>query len=95
MTPIHTRGKLALPKGKTQRRTKIRTAQGAERKQAMMRTALCRIENGNLVIKRYDDYKSQKEMREDLMGNGFKVLKIWNGNKNDEFVSEWEFINRK
>lgn len=59
-----------------------------------MRTALVRM-NGNLSIKRYDDYKSQKEMADDLRANGFRVLKIWNGYKSDGFVDEWEMTNRK
>lgn len=59
-----------------------------------MRTALVRI-NGNLSIKRYDDYKSQKEMADDLRANGFRVLKIWNGYKSNAFVDEWEMTNRK
>lgn len=59
-----------------------------------MRTALVRTESGNLSIKRYDDYRSQKEFAEDLRANGFKVLKIWNGYISDQEVGEWEFINR-
>lgn len=59
-----------------------------------MKTALVRI-NGNLRIIRDDWYRTQKEMAEDLRGNGFKVLKIWNGNKTDREVEEWEFLNRK
>lgn len=60
-----------------------------------MRTALVRTENGNLKVMRYDDYKTQNEMACDLRANGFKVLKIWNGNKSDQFVDEWEMMNRK
>lgn len=60
-----------------------------------MRTALVRTENGNLQIKRYDDYKSNEEMAEDLRSNGFKVLKIWASNKSDAEVDEWEMLNRK
>ena len=60
-----------------------------------MKTALVRTENGNLKIFRDDYYTTQKEMAEDLRGNGFKVLKIWNGNKTDAEVDEWEFLNRK
>ena len=59
-----------------------------------MRTALVRM-NGNLSIKRYDDYKSQKEMADDLRANGFRVLKIWNGYKSESDVDEWEMTNRK
>lgn len=61
----------------------------------MMRTALVRDNNGNLRIFRYDDYESQTEMANDLRGNGFKVLKIWNGNKTDSEVDYWELLNRK
>ena len=60
-----------------------------------MKTALVRTKEGNLKILRDDYYKTQNEMREDLTGNGFKVLKIWNGNKTDIEVDEWEFLNRK
>lgn len=60
-----------------------------------MMTALVRNENGNLRVMRYDDYRTQKEFAEDLRANGYRVLKIWNGNKTDEEVGEWEFVNRK
>lgn len=60
-----------------------------------MRTALVRTEDGNLQIKRYDDYKSNEEMAEDLRSNGFKVLKIWASYKSDAEVDEWEMLNRK
>lgn len=60
-----------------------------------MRTALVRTENGNLKVMRYDDYKSQKEMADDLRANGFKVLKIWNQDKPMCEIEEWEYLNRK
>ena len=60
-----------------------------------IRTALIRTESGSLKIVRYDDYKTQKEMAEDLRGNGYRVLKIWNGNKSNRFVDEWEMLHRK
>ena len=60
-----------------------------------MRTALVRNENGNLSVKRYDDYKSNQEFADDLKANGFKVLKIWASYKSDAEVDEWEFLNRK
>ena len=45
-------------------------------------TALARdIKTKNLKNFRYDDYDSQRQMVEDIKGNGFKVLKIWNGYK--------------
>ena len=62
---------------------------------AIMRTALVRSEDGNLHVFRYDDYNSQKEFVEDLRGNGYAVLKIWNGDISDAEVDEWEFLNRK
>jgi hypothetical protein len=60
-----------------------------------IRTALVRRENGNLTIKRYDDYKSNAEFADDLRANGFKVLKIWAKNVSDSEVYDWEFANRK
>ena len=60
-----------------------------------MRTALVRTADGNLKVIRDDYYTTQNEMTEDLRGNGFKVLKIWNGNKSDAEVDEWEYLNRK
>ena len=60
-----------------------------------MRTALVRTPSGNLSIKRYDDYKTQADMRADLVGNGYKVLKIWNGYKSDADVDKWELLNRR
>lgn len=62
----------------------------------MTRTALVRNQKtGNLKVFRYDDYSNQSEMARDLRGNGFTVLKIWNGIKTDVEVDEWEFLNRK
>lgn len=61
----------------------------------VMRTALVRNEDGALTIKRYDDYASQKEFAADLRGNGFRVLKIWNGYISDAEVSEWDWLNRQ
>ncbi len=58
-------------------------------------TALVRTQSGNLTIKRYDDYKNQKEFAADLRCNGFRVLKIWNGYVSDSAVYDWEFENRK
>ena len=60
-----------------------------------MMTALVRNERGNLSVKRYDDYRTQKEFADDLRCNGFRVLKIWAGNKSDAEVGEWEMLNRK
>ena len=60
-----------------------------------MKTALVRTKQGNLKIIRDDFYNTQNEMEKDLRGNGFKVLKIWNGNKTDAEVDEWELLNRK
>lgn len=60
-----------------------------------MRTALVRTEAGNLTIKRYDDYRTQAEFAEDLRGNGFRVLKIWNGYKTMEEIEDWLDFNRR
>lgn len=60
-----------------------------------MRTALVRNASGNLSIKRYDDYATNEEFAGELRANGFKVLKVWSGNKTDAEVMEWEFLNRK
>lgn len=60
-----------------------------------MMTALVRNERGNLSVKRYDDYNTQREFADDLRCNGFRVLKIWSGIKSDAEVEEWELINRK
>lgn len=60
-----------------------------------MMTALVRTETGNLSVKRYDDYRTQREFAEDLRCNGFKVLKIWNGYKADWEIDNWELLNRK
>lgn len=57
-------------------------------------TALVRY-NGNLKVIRDDFYNTQSEFAEDLRGNGYKVLKIWNGNKSDVFCDEWELLSRK
>lgn len=60
----------------------------------VIRTALVRIAKNSHKIFRYDDYATQKEFAADLRGNGYKVLKIWNGNKSDAEVEEWHFLNR-
>ena len=61
----------------------------------MMRTALVRTPSGNLRVVRYDDYRTQAEMREDLVGNGYRVLKIWNGYKTDAEIDNWDLLNRR
>ena len=62
----------------------------------MIRTALVRnSKTKDLKIFRSNDYKTQSEFAQDLRGNGFKVLKIWNENKTDSEVDNWEFLNRK
>ena len=60
-----------------------------------MRTALVRTETGNLKAMRYDDYRSNAEMADDLRGNGYKVLKVWKGWKTDAELDQWETLNRK
>ena len=62
----------------------------------MTRTALVRDHNKNLkIIRDKDFYKNQKEFAEDLRGNGYRVLKIWNANLTDSQCDEWEMFNRK
>lgn len=60
-----------------------------------MKTALVRTQENNLKIIRDDFYRTNDEMSMDLRGNGFKVLKVWNGNISDIDVENWEFMNRK
>jgi hypothetical protein len=59
------------------------------------KTALTRTKEGNLKVFRDNEYKTNKEFEEDLRGNGYKVLKVWNGNKTDSQVDEWELLNRR
>lgn len=61
----------------------------------MIRTALVKYSDKSKTIIRKEGYKNQKEFKEDLIGNGCTVIKIWNGNKTNEEVDEWEFLNRK
>lgn len=62
----------------------------------MIRTALARnSETKNLKIFRSGDYRTKSEFAQDLRGNGFRVLKIWNENKTDSEVDKWELLNRK
>ena len=62
----------------------------------MTRTALVRDYNKNLkIIRDKDFYKNQKEFADDLRGNGYRVLKIWNANLTDSQCDEWELLNRK
>lgn len=60
-----------------------------------MRTALVRTSEGNLKVIRDDFYNTNKEFEEDLRGNGYRVLKVWKGNKTDQEVDRWELMNRK
>lgn len=57
-------------------------------------TALVRID-GNLKVMHDDWFTNQTDFAKELRANGFKVLKIWNGNKSNEFCENWEFLNRK
>lgn len=61
----------------------------------MISTALVRNSEKNLKIPRSDDYKTQSDFAQDLRGNGFRVLKIWNGNKTEGEIDNWELLNRK
>ena len=62
----------------------------------MIRTALVRnSRTKNLKILRAGDYSTQSEFAQDLRGNGYRVLKIWNENKSDSEVDNWELLNRK
>lgn len=61
----------------------------------MMRTALVRMDCGNLKIMRYDDYKTNDDFARDLRGNGYRVLHVWKGFKTDFEVDVWETLNRK
>ena len=65
------------------------------RKERKMKTALARNEAGNLSIIRDDFYSTNDEMAKELRANGFKVLKVWDGDISDRDVEEWEFLNRK
>lgn len=58
-------------------------------------TALVRTSTGNLRVIHDDWFTNQKDFAEELRGNGYKVLKIWNGHKTAEEADEWEFLNRK
>lgn len=60
----------------------------------MMRTALVRISNNVHRIIREDDWSSQKDFAANLRGNGYRVLKIWNGYISDDEVSDWQWLNR-
>ena len=60
-----------------------------------MKTALIKTQENNLKIIRDDFYRTNDEMAMELRGNGFKVLKVWNGNISDIDVENWEFMNRK
>ena len=60
----------------------------------MTRTALVRRTNKNLTVIKSDEYKSQKVMAEELRANGFRVLKIWNGDISQDEIDEWEYLNR-
>ena len=62
----------------------------------MTRTALVRNSvTKNLKIFRSNEYRTQSEFARDLRGNGFRVLKIWNEDKTDSEVDNWELLNRK
>lgn len=63
-------------------------------KRGIFKTALYRDRNGNLHIERTAMYTSQKDFQADLRGNGYRVLKIWSGNRTDREVDEWEYLNR-
>lgn len=60
-----------------------------------MKTALVRTKENNLKIIRDDFYTTNDKMAIDLRGNGFKVLKVWNGDVSDIEVDNWEFMNRR
>ncbi len=60
-----------------------------------VRTAYVRTPEGNLKTMRQEDYNSKKSFASDLRGNGYKVVKIWNGDVKDEDADGWASINYK
>lgn len=44
--------------------------------------------------KRLVDNMTQKEMEQELRGNGFKVVKSFKGDVSFEQFEQWEFMNR-
>ena len=58
-------------------------------------TALIRNQEGNLKIIRDDWFLNKNNFAEELKGNGYKVLKIWNGYIAEDRINDWEFLNRK
>ena len=87
--------KVTLVKSAAKSSSKSNNKAQASTGKTRMMTALVRDKNGNLRTMRYDDYSSQRSYKSELQGNGYKVLKIWNGNKKDDEVDKWEFLNRK
>jgi len=62
--------------------------------ESITRTALVKDENGAVRIVRKDGYKSNREFEQDLRDNGYKVSKTWAGDKDEQFVNEWDLYNR-
>ena len=71
-------------------KSKSQTSSGKTR----MMTALVRDQSGNLKTMKYDDYSSQKSFSSDLRGNGYRVLKIWNGDTKSSVIEDWEHYHR-
>lgn len=64
-----------------------------------MKTALVKTQtdNGKYVtrIVRMDNYMTNYEFERDLRGNGYKVIKVWDGYRTEQEVEEWHNLHRK
>lgn len=60
-----------------------------------MKTALVKNAEGNHEVIRKDCYRTNKEFATDLRGNGYKVVKVWDGDVSDDAASDWFVENRK
>ena len=54
-----------------------------------MKTALVRNFDGALTAIRNDYYRTNDEMAQDLRGNGYRVINVWDGDKTNEEIDIW------
>ena len=70
------------------------TKQGTQNKGVnSMNTAFYKI--NNQTKRMVDNELTQKELAQELMDNGFKVIKIFKGNIDFDTFEKWEILNRK
>ena len=73
---------------------KPRLEYASRSKNAKLYTALVRLDLSHTYVIKRDGYSSKKEFEQDLRGNGYRVLHVWEGDVSESEVDDWLLVNR-